>query len=54
MPNIPTGDLERSKIDGERVGCLISEVVTPGFDWHDHEYMTVDGERQRSSLGDRV
>lgn len=26
----------------DRVGGLISEVVTPAFDWHDHEYLTVD------------
>jgi predicted cupin superfamily sugar epimerase len=27
-------------VDKERVGCLITEVVVPGFDWRDHRWMT--------------
>lgn len=26
--------------DPERVGCLITEVVVPGFAWEDHKYLT--------------
>lgn len=43
VSEIPLGDrqrVERGEIDSEHVGGLISEVVTPGFDWADHEYMT--------------
>ncbi|GAA6058839.1 hypothetical protein JCM10212_002783 [Sporobolomyces blumeae] len=30
--------------DGQdRTGCLISEVVVPGFDWHDHAFLTKKG-----------
>lgn len=25
----------------ERVGCLITEVVVPGFHWEDHKYLTM-------------
>ena len=28
------------KVDKDRVGCLITEVVTPGFDWRDHKFLT--------------
>ncbi|GAA5977580.1 hypothetical protein JCM5350_002280 [Sporobolomyces pararoseus] len=27
----------------EKTGCLISEVVVPGFDWHDHAFLTEKG-----------
>ncbi|KAK0466363.1 RmlC-like cupin domain-containing protein [Desarmillaria tabescens] len=26
-----------------RVGCLITEVVVPGFHWEDHKFLTMDG-----------
>ncbi|KAG8953774.1 hypothetical protein FRC03_011663 [Tulasnella sp. 419] len=45
MSTIPDEDLnlvKESKAKGEKVGCLISEVVTPGFVWQDHEWMTMD------------
>ncbi|KZV93379.1 hypothetical protein EXIGLDRAFT_50131 [Exidia glandulosa HHB12029] len=41
---IPAEDLKSG--DDERVGCLITEVVVPGFDWRDHEYLTKDGLRE--------
>ena len=30
-------------VDRDRIGCLITEVVTPGFDWRDHEFLTRQG-----------
>ena len=27
-------------VDKGAINCLITEVVVPGFDWHDHQYMT--------------
>ena len=41
MSEIPDEDLSAPGIDKEKVGCLISEVVTPGFVWQDHEWMTM-------------
>lgn len=38
---IPDEDLQGG--DKERVGCLITEVVVPGFHWQDHEYLTKQG-----------
>ncbi|GAA5884308.1 hypothetical protein JCM16303_003629 [Sporobolomyces ruberrimus] len=38
---LPGEDLEGG--DEERIGCLISEVVVPGFDWHDHAFLTEEG-----------
>lgn len=32
-------DVSSGRADKERVGCLISEVVVPGFDWKDHRWM---------------
>lgn len=42
---IPPEDLEGTKEGdgGERVGCLISEVVTPGFHWEDHKFLDLEG-----------
>ncbi|KAG8901499.1 hypothetical protein FRB99_005275 [Tulasnella sp. 403] len=43
MSRIPEADLAfATSGDGEKVGCLISEVVAPGFVWDDHEWMTMD------------
>lgn len=33
-------EVEQSKIVADRVGCLITEVVMPGFEWEDHRWMT--------------
>lgn len=45
VSEIPKQDREWVQSNPEKaefVGGLISEVVTPGFDWQDHEYMTMD------------
>lgn len=34
-------EVANGRVDKERVGCLITEVVVPGFDWRDHKWMTV-------------
>ena len=31
--------LGKSDKDKDRVGCLITEVVVPGFHWEDHVFM---------------
>ena len=31
--------LGKSEEDKDRVGCLITEVVVPGFHWEDHVFM---------------
>ncbi|GAA5928251.1 hypothetical protein JCM1841_001752 [Sporobolomyces salmonicolor] len=38
---IPEDDLEGAEKDA--VGCLISEVVVPGFHWQDHAFLTEQG-----------
>lgn len=38
---IPTEDLASG--DAENTGCLISEVVVPGFDFADHEFLNYKG-----------
>lgn len=35
-------DAAQSDEQKERVGCLITEVVVPGFYWEDHQYLTMD------------
>lgn len=44
MSRLPEGDLSAatSGTERERVGCLITEVVVPGFHWEDHKYMTLE------------
>ena len=32
--------LGKSDEEKDRVGCLITEVVVPGFHWEDHRFMT--------------
>jgi predicted cupin superfamily sugar epimerase len=43
MSRIPLGDLEAAKTsqDEDRTGCLITEIVTPGFHWEDHKFLTL-------------
>lgn len=41
MSGIPDEDLAEP-LNREKVGCLITEVVTPGFVWQDHEWMTME------------
>jgi uncharacterized protein len=45
MSRIPPEDLAAAKTQDEkdRTGCLITEVVTPGFAWQDHKYLTLEG-----------
>jgi predicted cupin superfamily sugar epimerase len=33
-------DVDLKGPDLERTGCLITEVVVPGFHWEDHKYLT--------------
>lgn len=43
MSEIPQKDLVAAEGDvkaTDRTGCLITEVVTPGFDWEDHVFLT--------------
>lgn len=45
MSEIPKEDLalvDAGKIDKDQVGCLITEVVVPGFVWEDHAFLTQD------------
>jgi predicted cupin superfamily sugar epimerase len=45
MSKIPQADLDAATHQDERdrTGCLITEVVTPGFHWEDHEFLTLEG-----------
>jgi predicted cupin superfamily sugar epimerase len=38
-------DLESAKTQDQKdcLGCLITEVVTPGFHWEDHQFLTMGG-----------
>ncbi|KIM76855.1 hypothetical protein PILCRDRAFT_12409 [Piloderma croceum F 1598] len=42
MSRIPPEDLEAATTQDakDRTGCLITEVVTPGFHWEDHKFLT--------------
>lgn len=43
MSAIPAEDLEAVKagrVSADDVGCLITEVVVPGFVWEDHAFLT--------------
>ena len=33
-------EVAEGRTDGEDAGCLITEVVIPGFEWEDHKWMT--------------
>ncbi|KAA1467068.1 hypothetical protein DENSPDRAFT_832042 [Dentipellis sp. KUC8613] len=45
MSKIPKADLVSAKSAEEkaRTGCLITEIVTPGFHWEDHQFLTKAG-----------
>jgi hypothetical protein len=45
MSRIPQDDLNAAKTQDEKdhTGCLITEVVTPGFHWADHKFLTLEG-----------
>ena len=45
MSRLPPEDMEAAKTQDEKdhTGCLITEVVTPGFHWEDHEFLTLQG-----------
>ncbi|KAI0036909.1 RmlC-like cupin domain-containing protein, partial [Vararia minispora EC-137] len=43
MSRIPREDLKPESTDPDKVSCLITEVVFPGFHWEDHAYLTPDG-----------
>ncbi|KAH6910338.1 RmlC-like cupin domain-containing protein [Coprinopsis sp. MPI-PUGE-AT-0042] len=45
MSRLLKDDIDAVKTDEEkdRVNCLITEVVVPGFDWEDHKYLTREG-----------
>lgn len=46
MSEIPEEDLikvQKGEVSEENVGCLITEVVVPGFEWEDHEFITKAG-----------
>jgi len=44
MSQLPKADIEKAEGEGEevreRTGCLITEVVMPGFHWEDHAFLT--------------
>jgi predicted cupin superfamily sugar epimerase len=44
MSRIPPKDLDAAETQDQkdRIGCLITEVVTPGFHWEDHKFMTFE------------
>lgn len=45
MSEIPDEDLAQvaaGKVSKDEVGCLITEVVVPGFVWQDHAFLTPD------------
>jgi predicted cupin superfamily sugar epimerase len=46
MSEIPKEDLvkvEAGELSKDEVGCLITEVVVPGFVWQDHAFLTQSG-----------
>jgi len=49
MSEIPEEDVtavQSGRVSPEVVGCLITEVVVPGFVWEDHEFLTLEGLEQ--------
>lgn len=42
MSRIPPEDLQAARTQDE-AGCLITKVVTPGFYWGDHQFLTHEG-----------
>ncbi|KAK7050398.1 cupin-5 domain-containing protein [Favolaschia claudopus] len=49
MSRLLDADLKNEAL-GDRVGCLITEVVVPGFHWEDHAFLTKEG--LKSLFGD--
>ncbi|KAJ7660029.1 RmlC-like cupin domain-containing protein [Mycena rosella] len=45
MSRILPEDLMQAETEEDKrnLGCLITEVVVPGFDWQDHQFLTMDG-----------
>lgn len=45
MSRLLPKDMESAKTQEQkdRTGCLITEVVVPGFHWEDHEFLTLSG-----------
>ncbi|EIN03459.1 hypothetical protein PUNSTDRAFT_94005 [Punctularia strigosozonata HHB-11173 SS5] len=45
MSRIPPEDVQAAQTaeDRDRTGCLITEVVVPGFHWEDHKFLTQRG-----------
>ena len=35
--------LAKTEADADHVGCLITEVVVPGFHWEDHKFLDLPG-----------
>lgn len=48
MSQLLPEDLEAAKTEEQKnkTNCLITEVVTPGFHWEDHKYLTKDTLRE--------
>jgi uncharacterized protein len=45
MSRLLEEDIESAttQMQKDRTNCLITEVVVPGFDWEDHQYLTLEG-----------
>ncbi|KAJ6567749.1 RmlC-like cupin domain-containing protein [Mycena vulgaris] len=44
----------RDKKTGDKAGCLITEVVVPGFHWEDHAFLTREGLKNLMGDGDEA
>lgn len=60
IPAESRASVERGEVEADSVGCLISEVVTPGFDWNDHSFLTtakldelLDGDKEMMRMYER-
>jgi predicted cupin superfamily sugar epimerase len=44
MSKLLSEDLMQAKteVEKKKLGCLITEVVVPGFHWEDHKFLTKD------------
>ncbi|KAJ7207047.1 RmlC-like cupin domain-containing protein [Mycena pura] len=45
MSRLLTSDLKQAKTEEDKrnLGCLITEIVVPGFHWEDHDFLTREG-----------
>lgn len=45
MSRLLAEDIESAttQMQKDKTNCLITEVVVPGFDWEDHQYLTLEG-----------